>query len=138
VRRLSELSFFHAPALIAVFLLLGAPLCAQRGGGASSRSGTDVIPPTNFSIRGKVIDATNHAQLDNVRVELRTFTGATVGIMFTRSAGDFEFLNVGVGSYDLIVQQSGYHTFTRQLDLQESIFRSYCTTLRKTIMKQAM
>lgn len=94
------------------------PLFAQKGGSPSSRSSTVQY---NFSVRGKVVDPENHAQLEGARVELRTFTGATVGTAFTRTGGSFEFLNVGVGSYDLIVQQAGYHMVTQRLDVVQSI-----------------
>lgn len=93
-------------------------LFAQTSGSPSSRSSTIQY---NFSVRGKVVDADNHAQLEGARVELRTFTGVTVGTMYTRAGGNFEFLNVGVGSYDLIVQQAGYHMVTQRLDVVEAI-----------------
>ena len=44
-----------------------------------------------------------------------------MGTSFTRTAGDFEFLNVGVGSYEIIVQQAGYRTVTQRLDVQDSV-----------------
>ena len=71
------------------------------------------------------MDTKNHAQLENVRVELRTFTGATVGAMFTRVGGDFEFLRVGVGSYDIVVQQAGYHSSTLRVDVDQAHSRPY-------------
>jgi len=94
------------------------PLFAQKGGSQSSRSSTVQY---NFSVSGKVVDPDNHAQLEGVRVELRTFTGATAGTVFTRAGGNFEFLNVGVGSYDLIVEQAGYHTVTQRLDVVQAL-----------------
>ncbi len=99
-------------------MLSCVPLHAQ--GGAGKSSDPNKLPP-NFSIRGKVIDAKDHSVLENVRVELRTFTGVTVGTMFTHVGGDFEFLRVGVGSYDIIVQDSRYHTANQRLDVQESM-----------------
>ena len=117
MRSFSDLRSFLAIAI--VVLTLGCePLFAQRGGGPQSRTPTIQY---NFSVRGKVVDPESHAQLEGVRVELRTFTGVTVGAVFTRTGGNFEFLNVGVGSYDLIVQQAGYETVTQRLDVQESI-----------------
>jgi tetratricopeptide (TPR) repeat protein len=103
---------------MAVLLVSWEPLLAQKGGSQSSRSSTVQY---NFSVSGKVVDPDNHAQLEGARVELRTFTGANVGTVFTRAGGNFEFLNVGVGSYDLIVQQAGYHTVTQRLDVVEAI-----------------
>ncbi len=101
-----------------VLTLSCEPLFAQRGGGPPNRSSTIQY---NFSVRGKVVDPDNHAQLEGARVELRTITGVTVGTVFTRAGGNFEFLNVGVGSYDLIVQQAGYHTVSQRLDVGEAI-----------------
>ena len=69
-----------------------------------------------------MLDAQDHAQLEGVRVELRTFTGATVGTVLTHAAGDFEFFPVGVGNYDVVVQQAGYRTVTQRLDVEGSIF----------------
>ena len=116
MRPFSVLRFFLA-VLIVVLIVDCEPLFAQRGG-AQSRTGTIQY---NFAVRGKVVDPEHHAELEGASVELRTFTGATVGTVFTRAGGNFEFLNVGVGSYDLIVQQAGYETATQRLDVSESI-----------------
>lgn len=115
---------FRALAFICLFFPFCAHLFAQRGSGSPNRSGSNsnTVRPPNFSVRGKVVDTQNRAQLENVRVELRTFTGVTVGTSFTHTGGDFEFLNVGVGSYELIVQQSGYHTVSQRLDVQDSVY----------------
>ncbi len=116
MRPLSGPSSFLALALIVVAAVLCAPLSAQKG---PNRPRPSV--PSNFSVRGKVLDPENHAELEGVRVELRTFTGATVGTVLTRAGGNFEFLNVGIGNYDLIVQQAGYHTVRQRLDVTDSI-----------------
>ena len=118
--RLPGFSLFLVRALSTVLILSCAPLSAQRRG--SSQSGQNTTTQPDFAIAGKVFDKKDHAQLENVRVELRTFTGATVETVVTRSGGDFEFLRVGVGSYDLIVQQAGYQTASQRLDVQESFF----------------
>lgn len=122
MRRLSDSISFPVVTLSVVFLLVCAPLSAQRGKGGSGAPGANTTLPPNFAIHGKVIDSKDHSQLENVRVELRTFTGVTVGTSLTRSGGDFDFARVGVGSYDLIVQQAGFRTADLRVDVQESLF----------------
>jgi tetratricopeptide (TPR) repeat protein len=120
VRRLSDSISFPASTLLLAFLFFCVPVSAQKGGSGSGAPGSDAHAPPNFSIRGRVIDAHDRAQLENVRVELRTFTGATVGTDMTRQGGDFQFMRVGVGSYDIFVQQAGYRTAVLRLDVAES------------------
>jgi tetratricopeptide (TPR) repeat protein len=67
------------------------------------------------------MDAEQRAQIEGARVELRSFTGATIGTMFTREGGNFEFLDLTAGVYDIMVQQTGYHTVTLRLGVNDSI-----------------
>ena len=124
MRQWSVLRSLRAVVLLSVVVFFCAPIFAQKGPGPPPRSGPTMgtAPARTYSVRGKVVDADNHTQIEGVRVELRAFTGATVGTAFTRGAGDFEFLNVGLGSYDVIVQQAGYHTATQRLDVNSSVF----------------
>jgi hypothetical protein len=120
----SGFSSFHLPvAILVVLCLFCAPLPAQKNSG-SSRAGRDgnIVQTPTYSLRGKVVDIENHAQLEGVRVELRSFGGATVGTTFTRAGGDFEFLSIGSGTYDLVVLQAGYHTITQRIDVDQSVF----------------
>ena len=118
MRQFSLVNSFNAPALIGVLILFCAPLSAQNAPNTSNRSAR---APT-YSVRGKVLDSEDRAQLEGVRVELRSFSGASVGTTFTRDAGDFQFLNVSEGAYDVIVEHGGYQTVTQRLDVHESIF----------------
>jgi tetratricopeptide (TPR) repeat protein len=95
-------------------MLFCAPISAQN----SKTTGRTLT----FSVRGKVTDAEQRAQIEGARVELRSFTGATVGTMFTRAGGDFEFLDLTAGMYDIMVQEAGYHTLTLRVGVNESIF----------------
>src|SRR5579864_2332202 len=95
-------------------MLFCAPIPAQN----SKTTGRTLT----FSVRGKVMDAEQRAQIEGARVELRSFTGATVGTMFTRAGGDFEFLDLTSGMYDVVVQEAGYHTVTLRVGVNESIF----------------
>jgi tetratricopeptide (TPR) repeat protein len=114
----SDSRSFSAPALIGALILFCTSLFAQN---TPNRSRPNQGAALMYSIRGKVLDAEEHAQLGDVRVELRSFTGATIGTMFTREGGNFEFRNLSEGHYDLIVQGAGYHTVSQQLDVQQSI-----------------
>lgn len=97
-----------------------SPAFAQRGGTPGSGANGSAIP-TYYSIRGKVVDPENHAQLEGARVELRSYEGAVVGSTLTRTGGDFEFRNLSSGRYDIVVQQAGYRTVTQRLEMTGSI-----------------
>ena len=118
MRPLLRFNFFDASALIGALILFCAPLAAQTQKGPNT---TTTRTPT-FSVRGKVMDAEERAQIEGARVELRSFTGATIGAMLTRAAGDFEFLNLTAGFYDITAQQAGYHTVTLRLGVNDSVF----------------
>ena len=53
------------------------------------------------------MDPDRHVELENARVELRTFIGGIMGTTLTRTGGNFDFQNVTEGDYDLIVQLEG-------------------------------
>jgi tetratricopeptide (TPR) repeat protein len=76
---------------------------------------------TYYSIRGKVVDPENHAQLEGASVELRSYEGGVVGSTLSRAGGDFEFRNLSSGRYDLVVRQAGYRTTTQHLEMSGSI-----------------
>ena len=123
MRQFPRLDSSLAAALLTVAIsfttLLPSPVAAQRGGGSNSRpgSGDSTASLQVFSIRGRVVDSRSHAQLESVRVELRGYTGSTVGTALTRVGGDFEFQNLSPGSFELIAQQAGFHTATLRVDL---------------------
>ncbi len=127
MRQFPRLESFLASALLPVALCFAAlvamlaatPVAAQRGGGSSSIPGSGNSPASLqvFSIRGRVVDSRSHAQIEGVRVELRGYTGSTVGTALTRVGGDFEFHNLSPGSFELMAQQAGFHTATLRIDL---------------------
>ena len=100
MRPLSAFTSFRAPALIGILALFCAPIPAQN----SKTTGRTLT----FSVRGKVMDTEQRAQIEGARVELRSFTGATVGTMFTRAGGDFEFLDLTAGMYDFVVLTNSF------------------------------
>jgi hypothetical protein len=118
VRPFSRFNSSEASALIIVLLLFCAPLLAQKGPqGKKSTTVTRI-----YSVRGKVVDSQDHTQLENVRVELRSFSGETMGAVATHTGGEFEFHQVSAGIYDLVVLQAGYHTVNLRLGVDESVF----------------
>jgi Flp pilus assembly protein TadD len=121
----SALSFrlSHAAALAVALVCFHPPITAQKApsGAPRSRPNIGTAPERTLTVRGKVLDADDHSQLEGVKVELRSFSGATVATAFTRGAGDFEFPNLTAGNYDLIAQLGGYRTLTERLDVNGSV-----------------
>ena len=69
------------------------------------------------SLSGVVSDATTHARLDGVRLELNSTQGPSVGTFFSASGGTFYFSNLPAASYILVADKNGYETVSQQVDL---------------------
>ena len=123
MRQLSGFHSFLVSVLVGVLIFFCEPIAAQRGPNQPTSSGPSAgtNQPRGFSVRGKVLDGASHFQIDGVRVDLRAFSGATVAMVFTSGAGNFEFSNIAGGSYEVIVQHMGYQTFNQRLDVNEPI-----------------
>jgi Tfp pilus assembly protein PilF len=61
----------------------------------------------NSMIRGKV-RANDGVSINNAIVELREVAGAVIGQYLTRSDGDFTFMRLGAGEYEVLVTMAGY------------------------------
>lgn len=61
----------------------------------------------NSMIRGKV-RANDGLAVNNAIVELREVAGAVIGQYLTRSDGDFTFMRLGAGEYEVLVTMAGY------------------------------
>src|SRR5277367_3341410 len=97
---------FPALCLLSSCLFCSAPLAAQqRTPPPPSNPNATSVPPRIFSVTGMVSDASSHARLDLVRVELRSLNGAIIGTVFTTTNGTFHFENVGSGDYNLVADQ---------------------------------
>lgn len=112
MRQVSVSALLAVCFLLSYHLLCPAPSVAQQRTPPSSPS----IPNTysnqaqSLSVNGRVTDAVTHRQLDSVRIELRSFGGATVGTAFTDGSGSFQFNNVAGGNYTLVADGLGYQT----------------------------
>jgi Tfp pilus assembly protein PilF len=121
MRQPSNLRFYFPLFFLGILCFTCLPTVAQRPTVPSSRSGMPGVgigPSHTYSVSGKVMDAESHTQIDQVRVDLRSFTGGIVSTVFTSGAGDFHFDEIGAGSYEVVVQQQGYQSLTQQLDIQ--------------------
>jgi Flp pilus assembly protein TadD len=83
------------------------------------------------TLSGVVSDATSHAQLDGVRLELSSTRGPSVAMLLSAAGGAFYFGNVPSGSYNLVAEKPGYETASQQVDLFNSE-RGVRIDLRKT------
>jgi Flp pilus assembly protein TadD len=124
MRRLSGLNSLIPSVLIGVLISFCEPIAAQKGPSRSTGSNpnTGTIQPHRYSVSGKVSDAQTHSDINDVRVDLRSFSGATVATVFTNGAGNFEFSNVAAGSYEVNVQQMGYQLLNQSVDVIGSVF----------------
>jgi tetratricopeptide (TPR) repeat protein len=121
MRRVSGFVPFFAFSLLSSRLLSAVPSAAQQRTPPSSPS----IPDTHssqaqsLSVNGRVTDAATHRQLDSVRVELRSFSGAVVGTAFTDGSGSFQFNNIAGGNYTLAADGLGYQTATLPVEVYD-------------------
>lgn len=124
MRKLLDFDPLVAPLVIGALILTCWPACAQKSSPPGSRGGpsTGTVQPRNFSVSGSVSDAESHTRLDGVKVELRAFTGGIIATSFTSGNGNFQFNNVGAGSYNLSAEQPGYQPSGQQVDVEGPIF----------------
>lgn len=104
---------FIAGFLLSSRLLCSAPSVAQQGTPPALPGITTT--QASFSVNGTVTDAVTHAQLDNVKIELRSVTGGVVGMAFTSGDGVFQLNNVSDGNYTLVVDKVGYQIANLQV-----------------------
>src|ERR1700686_3581432 len=100
--------------LICVLVFISEPIAAQRTKNPTPtplpNPGMGTNTSHSFSVSGMVFDAESHTSIDGVRVDLRAFTGGTVGTAFTSGNGNFQFNNIPGGSYEIVVEQAGYQS----------------------------
>jgi Tfp pilus assembly protein PilF len=63
----------------------------------------------NSMIRGKV-RTSDGGTVNNAIVELRESTGGVIGQYLTRNDGDFTFMRLGAGQFEVLVTMAGYET----------------------------
>jgi len=74
----------------------------------------------NSVIRGKV-RASDGATVNNAIVELREVSGAVVEQILTKTDGDFTFLRVGPGEYEIRVTMAGYRPAREIVQIRGSL-----------------
>lgn len=102
---------FVAWSFPALLLALALESAAQR-----TQPTVDQTART-FIINGSLRRNDTGEALDMIKVDLRRFTGETVGSAFTRSNGEFEFSGLGRGNYYIIVEEQGYEPVREQVEI---------------------
>jgi Tfp pilus assembly protein PilF len=77
-------------------------------------------PRASYSIYGSVRDDASHDVLENVRVDLKQSTGATLSTAFTRGNGDFEFDNLSAGEYIIEIVLKDYEPVRETVSILNS------------------
>jgi tetratricopeptide (TPR) repeat protein len=92
--------------------------------GAPAKAQGTRRPPANvdtnirlFTVRGNVRNALNETGVEQVRVELKRFTGEVVNGAFTKQNGEFEFTGVASGNYLLVVEEKDYEPVRENLEV---------------------
>lgn len=113
------------PGIFRVRLLLALPSLflfysvanAQFPGQNPRTPGNNVPVQRQYTVRGWVSDTTTHSRIEGVRVDLVALTGGTVGSNFTRGNGEFEFDNVGQGTFTVVANMMGYVSTSERVEV---------------------
>jgi len=92
---------------LAAFLVFAVDCAAQRSG--------ETI--RTYVLTGALRFADSHRAAEMIKVDLKKFTGETVSTAFTRSNGDFEFVNLARGAYYLIVEEEGFEPLREAVEI---------------------
>ena len=92
-----------------LLLLIALPIASQS---------QTAFHSSRWSIAGTVLFAEDNRPAENVKVELKRFTGSVAATVFTRWGGVFEAGSLSAGTYLVVVEESGYEPIreTVQLD----------------------
>ena len=115
------------PALLATFLLLpsfAAAIQVRIPGTTDPRART-------FTVRGNLRFSHNERPAENIKIELRRFSGDVAGTTFTRNNGEFEFAGLPSGQFYLIVEESGYESVRESVEIRGSSPLGLMVYLRK-------
>jgi len=102
-------------ALLAFVLLCPALGFAQR----RPTVATEPVPRL-FSIRGNVRYMQDERPAEMVKIDLRRFSGETVGTTFTRSNGEFEFGGLTTGTFYIVIEEQGYEPVRDAIEILNS------------------
>ena len=103
-------------------LSLASPTAhAQRRTSRTNTPFGNNSPLSSGTIRGVVRSAEQNGALAMVRVELRTFGGEPVGVVFTNEDGAFTFRDVRPDNYQIVINQDGYEPVQQSLDMSSGM-----------------
>ncbi len=105
--------------LAAVLAILALPASAQRRPSRGSGVGTDT-GPRSVTVLGRVRSAESDAPIPSVRVELRAGSGEMIGSRFTNYDGEFTFMNLTAGNYEVSIEETGYQPYRERVEIHES------------------
>ncbi len=115
------------PAFLAMLFLLPVFAVAQQ----SRPPGTVDPRARTFTVRGNLRFAHNERPAENIKIELRRFSGEVAGATFTRSNGEFEFAGLSTGQFFLIVEESGYESVRELVEVRSTSPLSVMVYLKK-------
>jgi tetratricopeptide (TPR) repeat protein len=128
--------FRSHPFLASIIIVLGViPALGQV-----RPAGNNPATRATLSISGSVRDDSSQQVLENVRVDLKQQTGATLNTTFTRGNGEFEFPGLSGGEYVLEVILNGYEPFRETVTLANGSQRGFPVFLervREVVSKNA-
>ncbi len=84
-------------------------------------------------IRGILRNNDTSEPMQNVKIELKRLTGESVGVTFTRSSGEFEFIGLGGGTYYLMIEERGFDQVRESVELLNSSRWGIQLFLRRSI-----
>jgi tetratricopeptide (TPR) repeat protein len=105
----------HAAILVVVLILLAVPASAQIRGGTTTNG--------QYAIRGRLAFSTPKAPEDRIEIALER-NMQRVAATFADSLGNFEFHNLGVADYQIVIRLAGYEDVNQMV----SIFPSQMNT----------
>lgn len=117
---------------ILAFLLPGLVFLSAWPSPAQQRPAT-AGPVRTFSLSGSLRYGDTGKSAENIRVDLRRFTGETISTAFTRSNGRFAFSGLTRGNYILVVEQEGFETIREEVEIQDIDRRGVFLSLRRPL-----
>jgi tetratricopeptide (TPR) repeat protein len=88
------------------------------------------------TVRGSLRFAQDERPAENVKIELRRFSGDVVGAAFTRNNGEFEFTGLTTGMFYLIVEEAGYEPVRESVEVRSTAPNFVMVYLRKIAIVQ--
>jgi tetratricopeptide (TPR) repeat protein len=100
-------AFARFAALSAVILFMASLVSAQRNGPVGLR----------HEISGRITFDVDNSPMQNVPIQLKTEAGQVISTTFSSPSGNFNFENLGAGTYVLTIELQGYERTEREARL---------------------